>query len=308
MQIPYATAVLEYENKRHKLQKEFNNEFGSWKKKYGTPQESNKPIYTGASLRPPPQDINQPESETFEDNVELIKGLWSIYSSYVQDTITAYAILLRRLQVDKSLGQGEVDKFVEVLLDEVYRYKWCYAIEQMRYFLPSFQHELLSETWKYFESSIRERNSKTYIRLCSPRLKWRQILEYDAVAGNQQTLKRLEQKIESIINSSKRRRSPHKPNKNEKAIIDAINEGCRGVSFCHFLDAHNVGPRSGWELKSNPFPWPGCYVNAYTKSHVKSKNFWRKRIQDYKNDTQGKFPSMINRKKSVRNSRTRRGE
>lgn len=98
------------------------------------------------------------------------------------------------------------------------------------------------------------------------------------------------------------------PNHDEHVIIGAINEGCRGISFCRALDEGEVKPRRGWEDRSNPYPWPGSYVNAYTTNHVRNKLFWKKRINDYKNDTQTKFLKLIHRTKQPKNSPTRQGE
>jgi hypothetical protein len=98
------------------------------------------------------------------------------------------------------------------------------------------------------------------------------------------------------------------PNRDEKVIINAINEGHKGLGFCHALDFGKVKPRKGWEDKSNPFPLPRSYVDAYSKGHTENRKHWQKRIQDYKSYVQRKFPQLIQRKKRIKTSPTRQGE
>ncbi len=111
-----------------------------------------------------------------------------------------------------------------------------------------------------------------------------------------------------VQQAKKGRKQKATPNRDERKIIDAINEGLKGKGFCFRLDEHDVKPRPGWEDKSSKLPWPGNYCTAYTQRQVEARKYWQKKIQDYKNDVQNKFPHLIHRKAKHKNSPTRQSE
>jgi hypothetical protein len=82
----------------------------------------------------------------------------------------------------------------------------------------------------------------------------------------------------------------NKPTAAERHIIKAINDGLAGAAFCRRLDINELPPRVGWLSLRPPKPvWPRTYQQAYCHGTAMERRFWRKRIQDYKNDIKRKF-------------------
>jgi hypothetical protein len=296
----YASAVLDYENKRRSARQEFSLGFQSWQEQcsgsrgFGGQKVSVGYLMTHHAL--------WEEEDPFR--LKMLPEFVGLCFSYLFDEVSAFARLLRCVGVSQSQAIRESKDHMNFLLEDAYEHVWLWGLSKHPYFSPWLGNPVKSELTTALWSTVKELALKQQTHICaalwSGGANSKEFESYELIDA---TVGRI---IAKEIKKSQRKRLT--PNHNEQVIIKAINEGRRSISFCYALDQGGVEPRNGWLDTSNPYPWPGSYVDAYKTNQVANKNFWKKKIQDYKNDVQTKFQNLIHRKKRIKNSPTRRGE
>jgi hypothetical protein len=314
----YASAFLDYENKRRLAEQRYRIAFQSWKEKIRLPLQKSNPL------------ASSPVSDSCP---QLMRELMHLCLSVIYAELGAFAVLLRQLGIESQRALGELDTHTKAALEEAYTDKW---LSGWRY-LSSLQFETpdliaaykkayfgwdpdnaaenyrISNLWSILSDCTLEVMANTHRELWSPRAKFKEFEAFQGIDRITEMLMRMDQKFDSFIqkNIKKNKRTNGEPDTDERKIINAINEGLKGKGFCAWLDAEDppVKPRKSWIDRDSLNPkWPGKYVKAYTTGPVKIRESWKKKIQDYKNDIKTKYPDLINKKNNRKNSPARPGE
>lgn len=280
---PHISAVLDYESRRRKYQREYIARFIEWK------NELSKPLNT---LSPIMWENKERRYSSLE--MDLI-GLVALYDIFGGAVCLSYAVLLRQFQISATRAKEELQLHVEAVLEEIHKTKWLPAIALIKSnwlcawnTKQQLDDRMLTDKWTEVKHSITEQMEKTRKYLWSSSVRWKDIRDYDQIADQ----------VESQIQATRKNRKKSKgPNEEQKKIIKAIKTGKRGRELCKELDEYQVKSRKTWN-SDEIYKWPGSYLAAWNTRGKRAKH-WHRQIGIYIQNIKTQFPEKIKITKSL---------